>query len=95
MLFLWDLLNKVYLKNKSLNVKILSRGVAWLDAGSPEQMLEASEYVRVIEKRQGLKIACLEEIAFNKNWISSSDVEDRAEYYNKTSYGEYLLRLIK
>ncbi len=87
--------NEIYLNNNNLYVSLLGRGFAWLDTGTHESLMEAGHFIQTIEKRQGLKIACLEEIAFNKNWISSSDVEDRAEYYNKTSYGEYLLRLIK
>lgn len=86
--------NEIYLNNNNLYVSLLGRGFAWLDTGTHESLMEAGHFIQTIEKRQGLKIACLEEIAFNKNWISSSDVEDRAEYYNKTSYGEYLRRLI-
>ena len=87
--------NEIYLNNNNLYVSLLGRGFAWLDTGTHESLMEAGHFVQTIEKRQGLKIACLEEIAFNKNWISSTDVEQRAEYYNKTSYGDYLHRLIK
>ena len=63
-------LNNIYLKNKNLKVKILSRGIAWFDTGTPDAMLDASNYIYNIEKRQGLKISCPEEIAYNKRWIS-------------------------
>ena len=86
--------NEIYLNNNNLFVSLLGRGFAWLDTGTHESLMEASHFIQTIAKRQGLKIACLEEIAFNKNWISSTDVEEQAEYYNKTSYGEYLLKLI-
>ena len=87
-------LNKIYLKNKNLNVKILSRGVAWLDAGSPEQMLEASEYVRVIEKRQGQKIACLEEISFRNKWISKKKLLLNISMLPECDYKDYLKSIL-
>jgi glucose-1-phosphate thymidylyltransferase len=87
-------LNKIYLKKNSLNVKILSRGVAWLDAGSPEQMLEASEYVRIIEKRQGLKIACLEEISFRNKWISKKELFLNISKLPECDYRDYLESII-
>ena len=87
--------NEVYLKDKKLSVSILGRGFAWLDTGTHDSIMEASNFVQTIEKRQGFKIACLEEISYNKGWISKNDLKKIANYYNKTDYGEYLLRLIK
>lgn len=87
--------NQEYLKNKSLKIKQLGRGFAWLDTGTHESLSEASTFVEVIEKRQGLKIACLEEIAFNKGWISREDIMGLAEPMKKNQYGQYLLNLIK
>ncbi len=86
--------NKVYLENKKLTVSILGRGFAWLDTGTNEAIMEASHFVQTIEKRQGLKIACLEEIAFNKNWINREELEKSANYYGNNNYGNYLMRLI-
>ncbi len=86
--------NEVYLENSNLNVSLLGRGFAWLDTGTHESLMEAGHFIQTIEKRQGLKIACLEEIAFNKNWINKNDIKYRAEFYKKTAYGDYLLRLI-
>ena len=87
--------NEVYLKNKNLSVLFLGRGFAWLDTGTHDSIMEASHFVQTIEKRQGFKIACLEEIAYNKDWINKSDLEKIANYYNETNYGDYLMRLIK
>ena len=87
--------NQEYLKNKSLKIKQLGRGFAWLDTGTHESLSEASTFVEVIEKRQGLKIACLEEIAYKKGWINSKDIIHLAEPMKKNQYGQYLLNLIK
>lgn len=86
-------INKAYLNNKKLKVKLLGRGFAWLDTGTPESLLEASQFVEIIERRQDLKIACLEEIAFNKGWISEEVLLEQASQYSN-AYGEYLVRLI-
>lgn len=86
--------NNEYLKRGKLNVELLGRGFAWLDTGTHESLLEAAQFVETIEKRQGYKIACLEEIAFNKGWISSDDIRNLAKGMSKNSYGEYLLSLI-
>ena len=83
-------LNRIYLENGKLDVITLGRGFAWLDTGTVDAMTEAAEYVRVIQKRQGLKIAALEEIAFNQNWISRQSLLAAAETYGKSSYGQYL-----
>jgi len=87
--------NQEYLKNKSLKIKQLGRGFAWLDTGTHESLSEASTFVEVIEKRQGLKIACLEEIAYKKGWINSEDIIRLADPMKKNQYGQYLLNLIK
>jgi len=87
--------NQAYLKQKSLKIKQLGRGFAWLDTGTHESLSEASTFVEVIEKRQGLKIACLEEIAYKKGWINEEDIIRLAEPMKKNQYGQYLLNLLK
>jgi len=87
--------NQEYLKKKTLKIKQLGRGFAWLDTGTHESLSEASTFVEVIEKRQGLKIACLEEIAHKKGWINNEDIIRLAEPMKKNQYGQYLLNLIK
>jgi glucose-1-phosphate thymidylyltransferase len=84
-----DLLN-LYLEEKKLNINILERGTAWLDTGSAESLLDASEFVRIVERRQGLKIACLEEIALNSGWITKSDLMRTYMNLPAGSYREYL-----
>ncbi|MCP4606576.1 MAG: glucose-1-phosphate thymidylyltransferase RfbA [Proteobacteria bacterium] len=86
-------LNRLYLKDGSLRVEVLGRGYAWLDTGSHESMLQASQFVETVEKRQGLMIACPEEIAFRQGWISKSELKQLAEPLKKNSYGQYLLML--
>ncbi len=88
-------LNELYLNKGELHVEMLGRGFAWLDTGTYESLLEAAQFVETIEKRQGFKIACLEEIAYNNGWMSEQDLKDRAATMSKNSYGEYLLGLIK
>ena len=88
-------LNEIYLKQNKLNVEILGRGFAWLDTGTHESLLEAAQFVETIEKRQGYKIACLEEIAFNNKWLTKSEVEALAAPMLKNSYGQYLMDLVK
>lgn len=85
--------NQEYLKSGALKVQLLGRGFAWLDTGTHESLAEASTFVEVIEKRQGLKIACLEEIAYNKGWITSEDIQRIAEPMIKNEYGQYLIKL--
>ena len=86
-------LNCFYLEEQSLNVEILGRGFAWLDTGTHESLMEASLFVHTIEKRQGFKIACLEEIAFNNGWLTKHQVLQQAERLKKTGYGQYLFAL--
>ena len=87
--------NKVYLDNKALKVERLGRGFAWLDTGTHESLLQASEFVRTIEERQGLKIACIEEIAFNMGYINDEQLSQLAQPLLKSGYGNYLIGLIK
>lgn len=88
-------LNEMYLEQGKLNVEMLGRGFAWLDTGTHESLLEAAQFVETIEKRQGYKIACLEEIAFNNGWLSKQELEVLAKPFLKNSYGQYLMQLIK
>ncbi|MEQ5635308.1 glucose-1-phosphate thymidylyltransferase RfbA [Providencia manganoxydans] len=88
-------LNEMYLKQNELSVEMLGRGFAWLDTGTYESLLEAAQFVETIEKRQGYKVACLEEIAYNNKWLTREDLFTRAELMAKNSYGEYLLSLLK
>lgn len=87
--------NEMYLNEKNLNVKILGRGIAWLDTGTHEALLEAANFVEAIQKRQGFYIACIEEIAYKKGWIDNKKLEELAETLQKTEYGKYLKELIK
>lgn len=86
-------INNAYLKRGDLKVERFGRGFAWLDTGTHDSLLEASQYVQTIEHRQGLKIACLEEIAYMNTWISREMLLERACYFGKTGYGQYLARL--
>jgi glucose-1-phosphate thymidylyltransferase len=86
--------NRTYLQNKKLKVRVLNRGFAWLDTGTFESLHDASEFVRVIEKRQGLKIGCPEEIAFRMGFINKEGLLRLAEKFDKSGYGEYLHRII-
>ena len=86
--------NEFYLQQGNLKVEILDRGTAWLDTGTFESMMQASEYVRVIEDRQGFKIGCIEEIAWRNGWISSEQLEAQAQELKKSGYGLYLQRLV-
>jgi glucose-1-phosphate thymidylyltransferase len=87
-------LNEMYLEQGKLNVEMLGRGFAWLDTGTHESLLEAAQFVETIEKRQGYKIACLEEIAFNNGWLNEQALEALAKPFIKNSYGQYLMALI-
>ena len=81
----------LFLKRGDLNVVELGRGFAWLDTGTHDSLLEASSFVQTIERRQGYKIACLEEIAFNQGWLSKKQISQIASQLMKNSYGQYLL----
>ncbi len=87
-------LNRVYLDDGSLSVEIMGRGFAWLDTGTPDTLLEAAEFVRTLEKRQGFKIACPEEVAFDKGWIDGVALEKLAAGYGKSDYGAYLRKVL-
>jgi glucose-1-phosphate thymidylyltransferase len=87
-------LNQMYLEQGNLSVETLGRGFAWLDTGTYESLLEAAMFVETIEKRQGYKVACLEEIAFNQGWLTVDEVRSSASVLSKNSYGQYLLDLI-
>jgi glucose-1-phosphate thymidylyltransferase len=88
-------LNQMYMERGDLNVEILGRGFAWLDTGTHESLLQAAMFVETIEKRQGYKIACLEEIAWNNGWLSEEEVMQTAKALSKNSYGQYLADLIE
>ncbi len=87
--------NNAYLDRKKLKVSLLGRGFTWLDTGTHESLLEASQFVHVIEKRQGFKIACLEEIALQKEWISNAQFLHSVEFHQKSDYGRYLSNLLE
>lgn len=86
-------LNRVYLEEKRLNVKLLGRGFAWLDTGTHDSLLQASNFIATIEQRQGLKVSCIEEIAYKKGFISKEQLIELARPLSKNQYGQYLLRL--
>jgi glucose-1-phosphate thymidylyltransferase len=88
-------LNRLYLEQGQLNVEIMGRGYAWLDTGTHESLLEASQFIATLEHRQGLKIACPEEIAWRSRWIESEELQRLAQPLAKNGYGQYLLRLLK
>lgn len=87
-------INQMYLEMNELTVELLGRGFAWLDTGTHDSLIEASQFVHTIEKRQGFKVACLEEIAWRKGWMSAEQVLDSARSMEKTLYGQYLMQLV-
>ena len=87
-------INRAYLEQKTLNVEMLGRGFAWLDTGTHDSLLEAGHFVHTIEHRQGLKVACLEEIAYHNGWITAEQVDAQAQRLKKTGYGQYLQKLL-
>jgi glucose-1-phosphate thymidylyltransferase len=86
-------LNRIYLEQGSLFVEPMSRGYAWLDTGTHDSLLEASEFVRIIQHRQGTNIACIEEIAFHNGWITREQLLEQGRYFSKTAYGKYLIKI--
>lgn len=88
-------LNLAYLADGQLNVKLLGRGFAWLDTGTCESLLEAAQFVETIEKRQGLKVACLEEIAYHNGWLSNAQLQQAGQALSKNAYGQYLLKIVE
>lgn len=88
-------INNAYLKRGDLSVERLGRGFAWLDTGTHDSLLEAAQYVQTIEHRQGLKVACLQEIGWHNHWISSEQLKKQGKLLKKTQYGKYLLRLLE
>jgi glucose-1-phosphate thymidylyltransferase len=88
-------LNNIYLQEKKLNVEIMNRGYTWLDTGTHDSLLDASQFISTLENRQGQKIACPEEISYSQKWISDDQLFKLAQVYNKTNYGKYLLNLVK
>jgi glucose-1-phosphate thymidylyltransferase len=88
-------LNRLYLERGDLSVEIMGRGYAWLDTGTHESLLEASQFISTLEKRQGLKVACPEEIAYRQKWIDAAQLEQLAQPLAKNGYGRYLLRLLR
>jgi len=87
--------NKVYLKRKKLKIEFLGRGIAWLDAGTYDSLLETSNFIKILENRQGLRIACIEEIAYRMGYINLSQLEELAKMLCESQYGQYLLKIIK
>ncbi len=87
-------INEEYFKNGKLNVELLGRGFAWLDTGTYDSLIEASSFVETVQKRQGLMVACLEEIAWNNGWLTSAELIKKGEKLNKNSYGEYLIKIV-
>lgn len=87
-------INREYLSRNALGIQLLGRGFAWLDTGTHESLLDSAKFVETIERRQGFKIACLEEIAFNNGWLTSQDVYEIADSMSNSSYGNYLLQLV-
>ncbi|ANY77719.1 glucose-1-phosphate thymidylyltransferase [Microvirga ossetica] len=87
--------NQVYLERGQLQVELMGRGYAWLDTGTPDSLVEAAEFVRALEKRQGFRIACPEEIAYNSGWIDRTELLVLADRLSKSTYGQYLLRIAK
>jgi len=87
--------NRYYLEQNTLNVQVLGRGFAWLDTGTHDSLLAASQFIQTIEHRQGLKVACLEEIAYRNHWIDAQMLNTQAQHLRKTGYGEYLLKVLE
>lgn len=86
--------NEVYLKNNALNVELLGRGFAWLDTGTHDSLIEAGSFVETVQKRQGMMVACLEEIAWRNGWLTKENLFDRGQQLSKNDYGKYLMKLV-
>ena len=86
--------NRAYLERGDLHVEVFGRGMAWLDTGTHEALMDAGHFVQAVEKRQGLKIACLEEIGYRNGWLDQEQIFEQSQRMHKTSYGQYLKRLI-
>ena len=87
-------LNRLYLERGTLTCEVMGRGMAWLDTGTHESLLEASQYIEIIERRQGLKVACPEEVAYRQGWVSAAQIEALAKPMLKNNYGQYLMRML-
>jgi glucose-1-phosphate thymidylyltransferase len=87
--------NERYLQQEQLSVEIMGRGYAWLDTGTHDSLMEAGQFIATLEKRQGLKVACPEEVAFRAGWISAEQLEQQAQPMLKNGYGQYLMRLLR
>ena len=87
-------LNRLYLERQQLHCEVMGRGMAWLDTGTHESLLEASQYIETIERRQGLKIACPEEIAYRQGWVTAEKIRELAQPMSKNGYGQYLLKML-
>jgi glucose-1-phosphate thymidylyltransferase len=87
--------NRIYLERQALNVVVMGRGHAWLDTGTHESLLDASQFIATIEKRQGLKVACPEEIAYRKGWVDAAQLEKLAQPMLKNLYGQYLMSVLR
>ena len=87
-------LNRLYLEQGSLHVELMGRGMAWLDTGTHESLLEAATFIEIIERRQGLKVSCPEEIAFNLGYIDAQQVQSLATNLKQNEYGQYLLKML-
>ncbi|MDH5633351.1 MAG: sugar phosphate nucleotidyltransferase, partial [Gammaproteobacteria bacterium] len=87
--------NRIYMEQGQLSVEIMGRGMAWLDTGTHDSLLEASSFIQTLEKRQGLKVACPEEIAWRHNWIDDAQLKALADPLIKNGYGQYLMNLLK
>ena len=87
--------NRVYLERNQLNVQLMGRGMAWLDTGTHESLMEASQFIATIENRQGLKVACLEEVAYRKGFIDGKQLERLAQPLLKNAYGQYMLQILQ
>ena len=88
-------LNKSYMNDKSLNIELLGRGYAWLDTGTPQAMMEAADFIKIIEERQGYKISCIEEVAYNMEFISLDQLKNLGKKLEKSNYGKYILSIVK